>query len=381
MNKLRLRIPGPTEVPHEVMTAMQTPMNNHRGKEFTKAFKQVSEEIKEVFQTKNDVFIFPSAGTGAMEAAIVNFFSPGDLILAFPNGVFSERFAKIAEVYGARVERINIEWGKSVSPELVTNRLVQDVDHEIKGILFTQNETSTGVLNDIKALREAVGDHTALILVDAISCLGAVDLKTDDWNIDVVVAGSQKALMLPPGLGFISVSPRAWSKIETSKMPKYYWDFKAAKKSLDKGQTPYTPAVSQIYALRESLKLIKEEGLDNIFKRHHILSGALRRGIKALGLKLFVDDDCASPTVTAVDISDVKNGKELSAILQEKYNLIVAGGQDKLKGKIIRIGHLGYVDQLDIITVLAAIEMGLRNPQQFGKGIKAAEEFFDQNNL
>lgn len=381
MNKQHLRIPGPTEVPHQVMEAMQSPMINHRGGEFISIFREVSEEIKEVFQTKNDVLIFPSAGTGAMEAAIVNLFSPGDLLLSFPNGVFSERFAQIAESFGAVVERIPVEWGKPVPPEIVKHRLAKDTYYKIKGILFTHNETSTGVLNDIKSLREAVGGHPALVLVDAISSLGAIDLKTDEWNLDVVVTGSQKALMLPPGLGFISVSPKAWNMVEHSGMPKYYWSFKAAKKSLEKGQTPYTPAVSLIFALKKSLELIKREGLEEIFKRHEMISGALRAGIKALGLKLFVDDRWASPTVTSIDISEYEGQKNFSKLLMDNFNITVAGGQEKLKNKIIRVGHLGYVDKIDIIAVLAGFEMAMEDERLYGKGVKAAEMFFKQGEM
>ncbi|MDN5331750.1 MAG: hypothetical protein PWP45_975 [Tepidanaerobacteraceae bacterium] len=373
MKKHHLRIPGPTEVPERVLRAMQTPMINHRGEEFTSLFKKVSEDIKKVFKTKNDVLIFPSAGTGMMEAAIANLFSPGDLIISFSCGVFGDRFADIAEAFGAKVERIVVEWGKPITCDIVRERILQDSKKEIKGVLFTQNETSTGVLNDIKSLREAMGDHPALVIVDAISSLGAVELETDEWQIDVVVAGSQKALMLPPGLGLVSVSERAWRAAYESKMPKYYWDFKKAKKSLEKGETPYTPAVSQIFALDESLKLIFEEGLENIIKRHKLLAKALREGLKSLGFRLFAEDSWASPTVTAVDVSDFQGKINFSKVLKNRFNITVAGGQGRLKGKIIRIGHVGYVDELDVLNVLLALEMTLENEELFGKGVKAAE--------
>ncbi|SHM26561.1 aspartate aminotransferase [Caldanaerovirga acetigignens] len=378
MKKHHLRIPGPTEVPEQVLRAMQAPMINHRGEEFTSLFKKVSEEIKEVFQTKNDVLVFPSAGTGAMEAAIANLFSPGDLIVSFSCGVFGDRFADIAEAFGARVERIKVEWGRPVTYEIVRERISKDTKKEIKGVLFTHNETSTGVLNDIKSLREAVGDHPALVIVDAISSLGAVELNTDEWQIDVVVAGSQKALMIPPGLGLVSVSERAWKAVEDSKMPKYYWNFKNAKKSLEKGETPYTPAVSLVYALEESLKQIFDEGLENIIMRHKLLAKALREGLKNLGFRLFAQDSWASPTVTAVDISDFQGKINFSKALKNRFNITVAGGQEKLKGKIIRIGHVGYVDELDIINVLSAIEMILADEELFGKGVKAAEKVFNE---
>lgn len=376
MNKHHLRTPGPSEVPEKVLRSMLKPMINHRGDEFVELFKHVSEEIKYVYQTKNDVLIFPSAGTGVMEAAVVNFFSPGDLILAFPNGVFSERFAVIAESFGAKVERIPVEWGKAVSPEIIKERISKDVNHEVKGILFTQNETSTGVLNDIKSMRAAVGNHPALVLVDAVSSLGAADLKTDEWNLDVVITGSQKALMLPPGLGFVSVSPKAWEYAAESKMPKFYWDFKAARKRLENWQTPYTPAVSLIYALKKALEMIKKEGLSNVFSRHLLLSKGLRAGLKNIGLKLYVEDSCASPTVTAVDVSEYEGKINFSKVLKNNFNITIAGGQGALKNKIIRIGHLGYIDKLDIISTLAAIEMSLGDKELFGRGVKAAEAIF-----
>lgn len=371
MNKNHLRIPGPTEVPDEVLGAMNKPMINHRGEEFEKVFKDVSEGIKYVFQTHNNVLIFPSAGTGIMEAAVVNLFCPQDKLLSFSNGVFGDRFASIAETFGTNVERVTVDWGKPVTPDLVRQHLRRDKNKEIKGILFTHNETSTGVLNDIKSLREAVGDHPALVVVDAVSSLGAIDLKTDDWGLDVVVTGAQKALMVPPGLGFISLSEKALYAVETSKIPKYYWDFKAAIKSLKKHQTPYTPAISLIFALKKSLEIIKSEGLENIFLRHKKIAKALREGIKAIGLKLFVDDLYASPTVTAIDISNL--GFNLQKVLKSNYNITLAGGQKKLKNRIIRIGHLGYVDGLDIIVVLSALEMALKDKNICGKGVRAAE--------
>jgi len=372
MNKARLRVPGPTEVPERVLSKMAFPMINHRGDEFRNLYLKVCSEIKYVFQTENDVLIFPSAGTGVMEAAISNFFSPGDIVVSFQCGVFGERFAEIAKAYGANVEVIKAEYGMPITKEMVRDRIKKDKNYEIKGILFTQNETSTGVLNDIKALKEAVGDHPALIIVDAISSLGAVELKTDEWGIDVVVSSSQKAFMLPPGLGFISISEKAWKAYEYSKMPKYYFDIKKAKNTLQKGETPYTPFVSLIYALEESLKIIKEEGLENIIRKHKKISEALRAGIKAIKLKPFVKDDYASPTVTAVEIPE--EYKDLTKTLKNKFNITVAGGQGSLKGKIMRIGHLGYVDFLDIIAVISALEMAIGDEKLFGKGIKAAEK-------
>lgn len=379
MKKSRLRVPGPTEVPEKVLNKMALPMINHRGEEFRNMLLKVSEEIKYVFQTQNDVLIFPSAGTGVMEAAIANFFSPGDHIVSFQCGVFGERFAEIAESYGAKVEAIKVDYGKPITKEIVKERISKDKNNEIKGILFTQNETSTGVLNNIKELREAIGDHPALVIVDAISSLGAVELKTDEWRIDVVVSSSQKAFMLPPGLGFISVSEKAWKAYENSKMPKYYFDIKNAKNSLKKGETPYTPFVSLIYALEESLKIIKDEGLENIIKEHIRLSKALREGVKAIGLKLFVEDEYASPTVTAVEIPEER--KDLQKFLKNKFNITVAGGQDSLKDKIIRIGHLGYVDFLDIIAVISALEMAAGDERLFGKGVKAAEKIYLEGGL
>jgi aspartate aminotransferase-like enzyme len=243
--------------------------------------EEVTEGVKKVYQTKNDLVIFPAAGSGAMEAAIVNFVSPGDKVLSISIGVFGDRFAKIAAEFGADVNKLAFPWGQAADPNVVRDAIEQDKGHEIKAVLITHNETSTGVVNDIKVIREALGNHPAIVMVDAVSGLGAMDLRTDEWNLDVVVSGSQKAFMLPPGLSFMSVSPRAIEISKNCRNPKFYWDLDAALKYLKKGQTPYTPAISLFYGLREALKLLLEEGLDNVVARHAYYRDLVRTGARA----------------------------------------------------------------------------------------------------
>ncbi|MDI3540686.1 MAG: hypothetical protein PWP66_224 [Thermosediminibacterales bacterium] len=371
MKKGYLRLPGPTEIPEEVLLAMSKPMIGHRGKEFKEIFSSVSEEIKGVFQTQNDVLIFPGAGTGGMEAAIVNLFSPGDKVLLISVGVFGNRFGEIAERFHLDVEKIEFQWGKTFDLQIIKERIDKDKGGKIKGVIVTHNETSTGVLNDISSLKDVLRNHSALLIVDAVSSLGAVDLKTDEWGIDVVVTGSQKALMLPPGLTLISISPKGWDAVEKSQIPKYYWDFKKAKNNLIKGQTPYTPAISLIFGLKESLKLIYKEGLDNIFSRHILLSKAFREGIKCMGLTPFADDHCASPTVTAIKVPDGIEPSKLRKKMADEFRMDIAGGQQKLQDTIIRVGHMGYVDKLDIISTLWALGMTLEE-LGFGADITSA---------
>lgn len=375
--KKYLMIPGPTPIPEAVMSAMADQMVNHRGPEFKEMLNFTVEEIKKIFQTKNDLLIMTVSGTGVMEAAIANTLSPGDKILILVIGSFGERFVKIATAYGLNVETLQFELGKAADPKLVEEKLAADKNKEIKAVLFQQNETSTGVINDVEALARVIKKHGALIIVDAVSGMAVADLKTDDWGLDVVAAGSQKAFMVPPGLGFISVSEKAWKAAETAKCPNFYLSFKQAKDFAAKGETPWTPAVSIIYGLRASLKIIKAEGLENMFQRHKMLRDAIRAGIKAIGLKLLADDAVASPAVTAIFPPDGVEADNFRKMVREKFGVVLAGGQGKLKGKIFRVGHLGYADKMDAIIALSAIEMVLKElgqPVQLGKGVAAAEE-------
>lgn len=377
LTKPYLMVPGPTVVPERVLGAMNRPMINHRGPQYEEMFRDIVRKMKNVFQTTQDVLVYPAAGTGMLEAAVVNVLSPGDKVLAVSIGVFGDRLAQIAREFQADVETLNFAWGQSASPEVLAQRLAQDANNEIKAILLTHNETSTGVTNDIEALAKAKGNHPALLIVDAVSSLGAIPVKTDKWGLDVVFSGSQKGLMIPPGLGFMVLSERAWQANAQSKMPKYYWDVRKTQKSLLKGQNPYTPPVSLLYGVQEALMMMEEEGLDNIFARHCLLANVLRQSLKAIGLELLAEDHIASPVVTAVKAPVGIGGKDIQKHLRQKYGITIAGGQQDLENKIFRIGHLGYVAQVDILVVLSFLEMTLKTlgyPVELGAGVRCAQQ-------
>ena len=354
-----LMIPGPTPVPPSVLQAGAKPMINHRGPAFAKILEDCTEGLKKAFKTSNDVVILTGSGTGGLEAAIVNTLSPGDKVLSVSIGVFGDRFASIAETYGAEVEKIEVEWGRAADPEMIAARLKQDKNREIKAVLVTHNETSTGVTNDMEAIARVIREHGALILVDAISGLLAVNCESDKWGLDVVVAGSQKAFMIPPGLSFCTVSRKAWEAHKTAKMPRFYWDFTRAVKYLVDGQTPWTPAVPQCCALQEAFRILFAEGLDNCFKRHQQHRKAVHAGVAALGLNLFADRAHASPAVTAVRPPEGIGADDLRKICLNKHDVVLAGGQQTLKNKIFRIGHLGYVGPNDVIAALGAVGRAL----------------------
>ena len=374
-----LLLPGPTPVPASVLRAMNKPMINHRGPEFRELMAEVTDGVKKIYQTKNDLVIFPAAGTGAMEAAIVNFISPGDKVLAISIGVFGDRFAKIAAEFGADVQKLDFPWGQQADPDVVSNVISRDKEKRIKAVLVTHNETSTGVVNDIKAISESIGDHPAIIIVDAVSGLGAMELPTDEWGLDVVVSGSQKAFMLPPGLSFMSVSPRAMETSKNCKNHKYYWDLESALKYLQKGQTPYTPALSLFFGLQEALRLLLEEGLDNVIKRHRYCRDLVRAGIKAMGLTPMADDAIASCSLTSVLAPEGIGANTIRRMLWERFEVVVAGGQQRLDDVIFRIGHLGFVRPLDLLASLAALEIVLYEngfPIKIGEGITKVQELF-----
>jgi aspartate aminotransferase-like enzyme len=359
---MQLRIPGPTPCPPQSLQAMGRQMINHRGGEFAKILNSVTEKLKQVFQTKGDIFLLTGSGTGGLEAAIVNTLSPGDKVLSISNGAFGERFADIAEAYGAEVTRLNFEWGKAVDLDAVEKVLRKHdsiKDGDIKAVLATHNETSTGMTNRLGDISTVVNKFDKLLLVDAISSLGCINLPTDDWHCDIVVTGSQKGWMVPPGLTMVSVSEKAWQAHAQAKMPRYYWDFSKAKDYLQKGQTPWTPAISVFYALDITLDLILSEGLDNIFARHARVAQTARDGVKSLGLSLFPEEEYASNTVTAVNATDKIDVPKLIQMLREEHDVIIAGGQQKLSGKIFRIGHLGLVYENDIKSVLEALNKAL----------------------
>jgi aspartate aminotransferase-like enzyme len=337
-------------------------MISHRGKEFGNILNSITEKLKQVFQTKGDVLTLTCAGTGGLEAAIVNTLSPGDKILAVSCGVFGDRFADIAKQYGANVKCLNFEWGKPVEPEAVGKALRAESD--IKAVLVTHNETSTGVTNDIAEISSVVKEFSKLLLVDAVSSLGCIDLPTDKWHCDVVITASQKGWMVPPGLAMVSMSKKAWQAHATAKMPHYYWDFSKARDYSQRGQTPWTPAVSIYYALNASLDLMLSEGLPNIFARHARVAQLTRKGVRSLGLSLFSPDSHASNTVTAVRASDKLDVSKLIQVLLDEYDVVIAGGQKKLSDKIFRVAHLGLVEEDDMKIVLEALAKALPKAKQ-----------------
>ena len=352
-----LRIPGPTPCPEEVLQAMTKQMINHRGEEYGQIQDDVTAKLKQLFQTGNDLLLLTGSGTGGLEATIVNMLSPGDTVLSVSIGVFGERFADIARQFGAEVIPLQFEWGKAADPDAVRQALRSEP--KIKAVLVTHNETSTGVTNDLAAISAVVKEFGKLLLVDAISSLGSINLPVDDWHCDVAITGSQKGWMVPPGLTMLSVSPEAWQAYEQARMPRFYWDFAKAKSFAEKKQTPWTPAVTVLYALSVSLEMMLGEGLDSIFARHARVGRAARDGVKSLGLSLFADEAHASNTVTSVAATNGLDTKKLVSIMRERHNIVLGGGQQTLSGKIFRIGHLGWVTERDIETVISALKVAL----------------------
>ena len=352
-----LRLPGPTPLPSEVLQTLSRQMINHRGPEFEQILNGVTANLKQLFQTKNDVFLLTGSGTGGLEAAIVNTLSPDDKVLSVSVGVFGERFAIIAEQFGAEVIPLRFEWGKAADVDAVRQALQEEP--KIKAVLVTHNETSTGITNDLASISSVVKEFDKLLLVDAISSLGSINLPVDDWHLDVAVTGSQKGWMAPPGLAMVSVSQEAWQANTRAKMPRFYWDFAQAKSYLERGQTPWTPAITTVFALSVSLEMMLREGLPNIIARHARVAKAARDGVESLGLSLFAEESYASNTITAVAASHGLDTKKMLRILRDEYQVILAGGQLRLDGKIFRIGHLGWVTEDNIETVIAALKVVL----------------------
>lgn len=356
---MNLRIPGPTPVPGDVLEAMGRQMINHRGPEFAEIITRVTERLKTLFQTQNDVLTLTASGTGAMEAMVVNVLSPGDRALSVSIGSFGERFATIAETYGADVERLAYEWGAAADPDEIASALERDAS--IKAVFVTHNETSTGVTNDLEAIATACRRvrPDVLIVVDAISSLGSLNCPVDAWDLDVVGTGSQKGWMVPPGLAMVSVSPRAWDAFARAKMPRFYFDFGRARDSLTKGQTAWTPAVALYFALDVALERLIEEGIESIIARHQRYGEFTRREVKALGLRLFADERFASNTVTAVKVPGEVEGPAINKLMREEYGVVLAGGQGKLQGQIFRIGHLGWCSEDDLRAAIDALRQAL----------------------
>ncbi len=373
MRKYRLMAPGPTPVPEKVLLKMADTLIHHRTPQFQGVLKDVNDKLKKVFCTKNPVLMFASSGTGAMEASVVNLLSKGDKAIVICGGKFGERFSEISKAYGVETVDYDVEWGVSADPAVVAELLA--ANPEVKAVFSTLCETSTGVVNDIKGIAAVVAKTDAVLVVDAISGLSADEIKPDEWGVDVVIGGSQKGLMLPPGLAFLSVSPKAEKLIETSDLPKYYFSLKAALKSHAKNDTPWTPAVSLIQGLNVVLDMMLAEGLDNVLQRHADLAEATRGAMAALGLELL--SESPSNAATAVRIPDSVDGLALVKKMRDEQGMTIAGGQADLKGKIFRLAHLGYMDKYDTITAIAAVETVLRQlgyKADLGKGVAKAEE-------
>jgi len=373
--KKYLLTPGPTPVPAEVSNKEGLPVIHHRTAAFEKLFVEVNENLKYVFQTKNDVLTFASSGTGAMESAITNILSPGDKIIVAETGKFGERWWKIAKVYGVNAVILKENNGDPVNLENLKKALKENP--ETKAVYSTLTETSTGVANDIKAMGEIISKTPAVFVVDAISGLGAQKLHSDEWHVDVVVSGSQKGLMIPPGLAFASISDKAFKLYEQSKLPKFYFCWKAGREFIEKKQTPYTPAVSLFVALHESLNIIKAEGIENVWARHLKLANATRAAVKSIGLRLLSSSPCNA--VTAVCVPDGLKGGDIYKKMRDEQGVNIAAGQSELKDKIIRIAHLGYMEKYDIIIALSALEMVLTQlgyKFELGKAVSAAEQEF-----
>ena len=375
MNKQYLLAPGPTPVPPEVLQRMAEPIIHHRAPGYEKILGEVREGLKYIFQTKKEVLIFASSGTGAMEGAVTNTLSAGDKAIVIEGGKFGERWANICKAYGVQAQILPVEWGQPIDPGLIAQAL--KADPSVKAVFTQATETSTGVLYPIKEIAEIVSRYPGTIMVvDAVSHLGAVELPMDEWKLDIVVAGSQKAFMLPPGLSFAALSDKAWEFVGKSTLPKFYFDFKKELKNLMQNQSAYTPAVSLVMGLAKSLQRIRKEGLENIFARHARLARATREAMLALGLKLYAPQ-AYSDAVTAVVAPPGVDGQKVVKVLRDKHNLTIAGGQDQAKGKIFRIAHMGYVDKFDVIMAVAAVEMTLKElgyAVETGKGVRAAME-------
>jgi aspartate aminotransferase-like enzyme len=348
-NKLMLMIPGPTPVPENVLLALAKHPMGHRSGEFIQIQADVTENLKWLFQTTNELLLLTASGTGAMEAGIINFFSPGDRVLVIHNGKFGERWVLVSKAFGLDVVEVTAPWGQPINPADVQAALTTDSAKAIKGVIVTHSETSTGVINDLETINKHVKAHGALIIVDAVTSMGATNVPIDAWGLDVVCSGSQKGFMVPPGMGFVSVSAKAWEAYKTAKIPKFYLDLGKYRKD----GAPFTPAVNLIFALQASLAMMKKEGLENIFARHHRHRDACRAAVKAMGLDLYAPDGHGSPAITAVS---TPAAEEIRKVMKKKYDIVLAGGQDHLSGQVFRIGHLGFVCDRDILSALAALE-------------------------
>ncbi|MBE3554085.1 MAG: alanine--glyoxylate aminotransferase family protein [Thermicanus sp.] len=378
-DQIILRIPGPTPIPPSVSRALTQPMVGHRDRQVSERIKNLVPRLRPLFGTeKNDVLIVAASGTSGLEAAAVNLTDEQEEVLVLVTGAFGDRFRKILEAYRLQVHAIETKWGEAVSPEQVKEMLITHPG--IKVVFATHSETSTGVLNPIKEIAQVVHEHSdALIAVDGVSSIGGAEMRMDEWKVDLVVTGSQKALMLPPGLALIAVGERGWKKISENKRPRFYLDLLKYKKSLGEDTVPFTPAVSHLFALDQSLTLIEDEGVPEVLKRHQLMMKMTRAGVLAMNLPLLVEDErFASPTVTAV-IPDDFTPSSFRTIMNKEFNIVFASGQGELKDRIFRIGHMGYCSPADVLQYLAAMELALLkvgHEVTLGAGIKAAQEVY-----
>jgi aspartate aminotransferase-like enzyme len=378
MKKYYLMAPGPTPVPSNVLLAMAQPMIHHRTPEYEALFIEVRSGLKRLFQTTQDVIPFTASGTGSMEAAVVSTLSPGDTVVVVRAGKFGERWEEISAAYGLTVVSIAAPFGTTVPAERVAHALSEHP--ETRAVLMQHSESSTGVLHDVKGIAAVTRPTPAILIVDAVSSLGIADLPMDRWGVDVVVAGSQKGLMLPPGLSFCALSDKAWGHVKTSRLPKYYFDIAAEHKAVAKNEAHFTPAVSIVVGLREVLRMLEAEGLGNVFKRHERLARATRSGVEALGLELFAKAN-PSPALTAVVAPRGVDSEAVLAAYATSHNITIAGGQGEMKGKVFRLGHMGYVGDFDVLTALGALEQvlhGLGAPVDFGAGVRACQKVFTE---
>jgi aspartate aminotransferase-like enzyme len=368
-----LLAPGPTAVPAEVLLDIASPTIHHRTPEFEKVVEGIRGQLREVFATEQDVLVLAASGTGAMEAAVTNTLSPGDVALCVNGGKFGERWTKIARAYGVEVEEIVVEWGRAVDPAAVESALRRRP--EIKAVLVQASETSTTVMHPIEALARITRESDTLLVVDGITAVGVAEMPMDAWGIDILVSGSQKAFMLPPGLAFIALSERAWKATERSKLPRFYFDLKRERDNLRKNTTAYTPAINLMYGLSRALGMMLADGMPAVYARCNRLMRATRAGAEAIGLGL-VAKDAPSPAVTGIFTPPGVDGGALQKYLRYSLGVEVAGGQDQFKGKVLRLAHLGFTGEFDTITALAALELGLSRfgvDVAFGRGVGAAQ--------
>ena len=376
MKKYQLMAPGPTPVPSNVLLAMAQPMIHHRTPEYDALFAEVRAGLKRLFQTTQEVLPFASSGTGAMEGAVANTLSAGDTVLLLRAGKFAERWEEICRAFGVTVVPLSAPFGDTVPAAAFAEALRRHP--EARAVLMQHSESSTGVLHDVRGIAAATRDSQAILIVDAVSSLGIADLQMDAWGVDVVVSGSQKGLMLPPGLSFCAVSQKAWGHVRTSRLPKYYFDFTAEAKSVAKGEAHFTPAVSIMVGLREVLRMLEAEGLANTFRRHDRLARATRAGVEALGLEIFAKAT-PSPALTPVVAPAGIDSEKILATYSTSHNITIAGGQGEMKGKVFRLGHMGYAAELDTIVALSALEQVLQelgHAVDFGASVSAAQKIF-----